>query len=171
MDGSNIEVFLSGVEDPSGLAITLGAACGSSYLVVQNTAGSGQGSLLHAINCASTGDTISFSSVLQGDTIFITDYALYLNKNLNIIAETQDSIFILCHGLEQTFIVESSNVLIEGLHIISCNGSLNHAINNQGSLTLRNVQVYDDDGSSDSILIQNLGNLIIEGTTSLKQSD
>jgi len=61
---------------------------------VTNITGHGMNSLRTAVNCASANDTIYFSSVLNNDTIELSQPFIQINKPLYFVVESTDSIYL-----------------------------------------------------------------------------
>ena len=137
---------------------------------VTNTSDSGPGSLRHAIDCNPAGATIKISPDLDGDTIVVSGEDLVVDKELKIEAPEGVDIKIKFET-EKGFIVEEDGELeLDGVDIISGTGETGSAIDNSGETTLRNVDVFDNDGvPGTGVLIDNKGEMHIEGETNLKK--
>jgi photosystem II stability/assembly factor-like uncharacterized protein len=140
-------------------------------LLVKNTADDGPGSLRAAIACADFGDTITFHPDLHNDTITITSLVMVINKDLNIIADPADNIFIEGTSVGKVFLVNVfKNVLLEGLHIIAGSSDQGRAIYNRGNCTLDKVSIYENptkDGEGHKLWNEN-ANLIIRNELEMK---
>lgn len=132
---------------------------------------SGEGSLREALACCKDGDTIRISTILAGDTIRLTSGPITIAKNVTIIVDPAGTIYISGESQSRIFeIMSGANVHIEGLKII-CGTDVNaRCIKNDGNLTLKDMQF---ENSGDPVLmgsmIENNGNLKIEGTTNIKE--
>ena len=136
---------------------------------VLNKSASGAGSLIDIIACANPGDTITFDPAVYSDTIQLMELNALINKNLYIIADPANNIFIEGTQVSNTFEIENgNNVLIEGVNIISGSAVEGRAILNSGNLTLRNVNVFRHlPPIAGGNKVKNLGNLTIEGNCNI----
>ena len=126
-------------------------------LIVNNPHPSGTGSLLAAINCSASGDTIRFASNMLNDTILLGNQNLVINKNLVIEADITKNIHIMSNSANATIVNNAGNTLkIEGLYIHSANAGIG-AINNFGTLTLDDVSTYKWPGASTSTIQNQTG--------------
>ncbi|MEL6986848.1 MAG: cellulase family glycosylhydrolase [Bacteroidota bacterium] len=128
--------------------------------IVMNTNNTGPGSLADAIQCSNSGDTIRFHSSLQGDTIRLTE-TLEIGKDVVLFANLSDSIIIQGSFSGTVFQVNSSsNIEMNGLHIIAGDTMLARALHVLGKCTLANVKLYDRmDRHGSGSLILNKGEL------------
>ncbi|MEP6796119.1 MAG: hypothetical protein ABJB16_17455 [Saprospiraceae bacterium] len=123
--------------------ITVGA--GSCSLIVTNDNDSGTGSLRDAINCALSGDTITFHSSLAGTTILINTTKFILNKNLYLRSNITPRVKIKSTVPGLFDIAASKSIEFKDLDIISGIATTNNdgaAFNNLGTLKLIGVKVY-----------------------------
>lgn len=126
-------------------------------LTVSNPHPSGIGSLLAAINCASTGDTIRFAPSVLNDTILLGNLNLSIDKNLVIEADITKNIHVMSNNVNATIVNNAGNSLeIKGLYIHSSNAGIG-AINNFGTLTLEDVIIYKWSGTSISTIQNQIG--------------
>ena len=117
--------------------------------IVINTDDDGFGSLRYAVNCAQPGDTISFSHLLNGDTITLTTGAIDLYKNVSILAEADDDMHLDASGVVRNFdILPGTQVVISGLQIIVGNGAVGAGIKNEGHLTIIDLTMINPYGTS-----------------------
>lgn len=114
----------------------------SCNLVVTNLNDIGPGTLRHAIDCASAGDTIRFNSSLYGSTITITSQRLVIDKNL-VIYSNSDPRVVLASQIEGFFdIGAGQEVEFTHLDIISgLAGNGGAAFKNEGILKLQDTRV------------------------------
>jgi len=133
--------------------------------VVQNVNNVGIGSLNAAIDCAVSGDTITFDPSISNDTIFLGDKGILITKNLTIIADPAKNIYISGEAVDRTFEIDNANtVLLEGFNIISSNIGEGAAIFNAGTLTLKNINCFAFNGLNlINNHIYNEGDIIIQG--------
>ncbi|HZV71573.1 MAG TPA: hypothetical protein VFG10_18600 [Saprospiraceae bacterium] len=124
--------------------ITVGPISGCN-LLVSNTADVGTGSLRNAINCAASGDTITFHSSLAGGTILINSTKILLNKNLFIRSNVTPRVKIKSTVAGLFDIAVTRTIEFKDLDIISglsTTGNDGAAFNNLGTLKLIGVKVY-----------------------------
>ncbi len=130
--------------------------CGtiSCQLIVNQTTGSGTGSLPAAINCSLPGDTVIISSQLGGQIIHIGSNPITISKNLVILAQ----------GMNTTITGEGTRVfnINEGIQFecismnIEAGTSLTAgAIANNGTLKLKNSTITQNSMVTGATLIQN----------------
>lgn len=127
------------------------------------------GSLRYVVDCARDGDTISFSSLLAGDTIHLTSSLLVLDKELTIYVPDTITLFIQGNmsGL-MLHITPEGNILLDGLDIILEGGSTLSQLLNEGTLSLKDLDIYAYDIDPEMAeLIKNLGNLNIYGSVNV----
>ena len=146
--------------------------CGdvSCQLIVNQSSGTGVGSLPAAINCASAGDTIRLSVLLAGQTINIGGSPLSLNKNLVFLAEapninitgTGTRVFEVVSGVQAEFI---------GVTITAGTSLTGGAINNPGTVKIKDVTIEKNPVINGATLIQNTpgAQLIVSGNCFINQ--
>jgi hypothetical protein len=111
-------------------------------LLVTNTNDSGAGSFRDAINCAVAGDTVKFSSALNGMTIYINSGRIVINKNIFIHSSLSPRITIASEVDGLFDITAGFTVEFKMLDIISgYAGNIGAAFNNLGTLKLQDVSV------------------------------
>jgi hypothetical protein len=161
---------------------TLDGRCLPSTLTVTNaldTGVAGDGSLRGEIAAAQSGDTVVFAPSLDGQTITLGGYGLYIDKNLNIEGPGANSLAISGGNQSQVFAVaHGAQVTLSGMTVE--NGKSFNAsgfgfgggyfdgggILNNGTLTLSgdtlsgNVADYGNGGA-----IANYGALTVTGST------
>ena len=132
---------------------------------VTNTLDSLPGSLVDAIKCAAPGDTVLFTEAVQGDTIELWNYYPVIDKDLYIMALPGQEIYVNARTTPSAFTISNgANVVIQGLKIVAGQASTGSAVDNNGTLTLKDVQIYNRD-SSPTHIVKNTGSLNVEGTT------
>ena len=159
------------VHESSASTIILPAQPGNACELVSITADEGVGSLPFAIGCARDGDTIQFAVALQTDTIMLENNNALFDKDLTLISQPIDSVFIMGSGVQETFgVLVGSTVSLVGLHVIAGTGLNGAALFNAGEVTVTDVQIYEHpDGSESAILITNQGILQVKGTTNIRK--
>jgi hypothetical protein len=84
-------------------------------LKVSNNNSDGEGSLLAAIECASSGDTITFEPTLNGQIIQLNTSVAEINKNLFILTDPVNNITVQGIEIPNTFhIMNGATVEIQG---------------------------------------------------------
>jgi hypothetical protein len=86
---------------------------------VTTNADSGAGSLRAVIAAAAPGDTITFSSALNGQTITLTSGEILINESLTITGPGASSLTISGNNSSRIFFINSGTVSISGLTIAS----------------------------------------------------
>ncbi len=122
--------------------------------LVNNTNDAGAGSLRDMLACAVVGDTITLSSVLDGDTIKITSSPLIFNKNITLIAENP-----------QTFIQNCSTSAIEinaGIEVNLENFKiLSDRFTNNGKLTCADITFKSKNGTDKPVFYSSSGSVLL----------
>lgn len=123
----------------------LSVNCGTCSLVVSSTADSGANTLREKIECATSGDTITFASTMAGQTIVINSTRLLINKNLYIRSNLSNRVKITStiSGLFEvspTKTAEFKDIDITSGLTVSSNGGA--AFRNSGTLRLLGVKVF-----------------------------
>ncbi|MGB4849531.1 MAG: hypothetical protein WBP41_16530, partial [Saprospiraceae bacterium] len=124
--------------------ITVGAGSGCNLLVT-NDNDAGTGSLRDAINCALSGDTITFHTSLAGTTILINTTKLIFTKNLFVRSNVTPRIKIKSTVPGLFDISLNKTIEFKDLDIVSgiaTTGNDGAAFNNLGTLKLIGVKVY-----------------------------
>ncbi len=121
-----------------------------SAIMVTNTDDSGAGSLRQAVANASSGDTITFSPKLDGQTITLTSGPITINTNLAIDGPGASKLSISGGGTSQIFITNSpygvtpNNISIAGLSLTDGNGQSSF-LGGGALLNLRAAVTLDQD--------------------------
>ncbi|MBP6680215.1 MAG: proprotein convertase P-domain-containing protein [Saprospiraceae bacterium] len=146
--------------------------CGdiSCQLVVNQTSGTGVGSLSAAINCAGAGDTVRLSALLAGQTVNVGATPLSVNKNLVFLAEapninitgTGTRVFEIVSGVQAEFI---------GVTITAGTSLTGGAINNPGTVRIKDVTIEKNPAINGATLIQNTtgAQLVVVGNCFINQ--
>ncbi len=146
--------------------------CGdlSCQLVVNQSSGTGVGSLSAAINCAGAGDTIRLSALLAGQTVNVGATPLSVNKNLVFLAEapninitgTGTRVFEIVSGVQAEFI---------GVTITAGTSLTGGAINNPGTVRIKDVTIEKNPAINGATLIQNTtgAQLVVVGNCFINQ--
>jgi parallel beta-helix repeat protein len=141
--------------------------CVPSTLTVMNNLDSGPGSLRADVASANPGDTINFSSTLNGQTITLTGGVLDINKNLTIQGPGAGQLAVSGNNSSTVFKVEpNTQVALSGLTIRdgSAVNSVGGGILNYGTLTVSACTVSNN-GAYDGGGIYNAGSLAISSST------
>ena len=148
-----------------------------STLTVTSAADSGQGTLRSAIASTQTGDTIKFSSKLDGQTIQLTSGELAIGQNLTIEGPGAGRFAVDAGGTSRVFDVTSATatVTINGLTISGGNAEDGGGILDQGGAltlsgnTLANNQVIGvnpgDTVQGGGVEVTDSGSLIVKAST------
>ncbi len=127
-------------------------------------------SLREAIACSSAGDTIKFAPLAFNDTIQLTSAQLTVSKDISIVTELNNDIFIEAVSLERVLMISpGSSVVFEGLEVICGNGVEGRCIFNEGVLTIHNVQLHDPAAGSGGNSVKNSGDIQLEGEIMIKK--
>ena len=142
----------------------------SCQRTVTQTSGSGVGSLVAAISCAEPGDTIRLAGLLAGLTINIGELPLTVNKDLVFMAEAPD-IKITGSGDRVFEVEEGVTAEFIGVTINAGTSLVGGAINNPGTLKIKNVTIERNPVISGATLIQNApgAQLFVAGTCFINQ--
>ncbi|MEP6646258.1 MAG: hypothetical protein ABJC12_04155 [Saprospiraceae bacterium] len=116
-------------------------------IVVVNASDDGPGSLRRTIACAPENSTISFDAGLVdgigNDTIYLTSGPILISKNISLIQSSGNIVKIKAVTTGPIFTIAGSKSLwLEYVNLISGMNANNRAIQNNGNLTLKNVNIY-----------------------------
>lgn len=146
--------------------------CGNigCQLTVNQTSGSGTGSLPAALGCANAGDTIRLASFLAGQTINIGSAPLLLNKNLVIFGESP-GINVTGSGTRVFDVAAGIQVEMKDFTVTAGTSMTGGALSNLGILNLNNMLINANAGVSGASLVQNTAGaqLFINGISRLEQ--
>jgi subtilisin-like proprotein convertase family protein len=123
-------------------------------LTVNQTTGTGTGSLSSAISCANPGDTIRIAAVLEGQTIDVGPVPLFVNKDLVFMAEST-GINITGSGTRVFEIRPGVHAVLIGLDIKAGTSPIAGAVLNPGTVTLKDVIMRRNTGVQGATLIEN----------------
>ena len=140
-------------------------------LMAMNTNDAGPGSFRFMLDCAASGDTITFDSSLTNETITITSVKMEINKNIVVDASQAPGLTIASSVPGLFSIAPNKIVSFRDILIISgLSGNHGAAFYNFGELTLHNVTITKNPllpGSEHIIRNSTSGVLIISGNTSI----
>lgn len=137
--------------------------------LVTNTGDSGPGTLRQAIDCITSGDTITFSAAMTGQFIDLTSTTIQIKKNINIYRTPATKIKIRALNDLPIFNVQSGYYLyLRNTDLYPDSGLTGRAAINEGTLTLDDSIIYEQAlnlgfGST----IQNSGSFIIKGISEI----
>lgn len=145
------------VSDGNGNILANGGSFGSSETTlfclpsckteVDINAVSGWGSLMDAIGCASSGETITLTSAIAGMTIDLSTMGIVIDKSLTIEADPADYIILTSSGSAPTITVNSGFTLtLRGFEIQSTSVD-QPTISNNGVLILDNTTIKNSMGN------------------------
>lgn len=146
--------------------------CGTldCQLIVNQTSGTGLGSLPAAISCAGAGDTIRLAGLLSGQTINVGASPLLLDKNLIIKSEGSE-INITGSGSRVFEISNSAQIELMDVRITAGTSMSGGAINNPGIVKLKNVTIESNPAVPGASLITNTpgSQLFVAGACNIHQ--
>ncbi len=123
------------------------------------------GTLMSALGCAVEGDTIYLESTILS-SINIGSGSIVIDESIVIIANPTDNINITSEGNAPTFIINGGKtVSLIGFVIENTDSSIG-VIKNNGTLTLRDINVISDIGVSSVV---NSSSLTIEGICRIEE--
>jgi hypothetical protein len=119
-------------------------------------------SIRNAINCAMSGDVITFDPLLSNQTIILTD-SIVINKSIIIKSSLMDNITLSpSPGMKNMFIIAPHvDVIIDGITINGGIGPEGSAIKNYGGLTLNSVTLKKNGAVGISSILLNEGGLVL----------
>ena len=119
--------------------------CGTCSLLVTSSADSGPNTLREIINCANSGDTITFGTGLAGSTITISTTKLIINKSLYIRSNLNPRVKLTSSIPGLIEIAAGKTVEFKSLEItsgVTVSDNSGAAFKNQGILRLIDVKVF-----------------------------
>ncbi|GEM_PF-5587279 len=147
---------------------SLSFSAGAATITVTNIDDSGVGSLRDKITNASAGDTISFDSVLAGQTITLASQII-IDKSLTIDGSGAPGLIISGNNLWRVFYVNSGiEVTLSDLTIKKGKADYGAGVYNAGDLTVTNCMIQDNASTSSSHGgggIKNTGTLSVKNST------
>ena len=128
-----------------------------STISIINSNDGGSGSLRQAVLDALPGDTIRFSSAINGDTISLTTGQIMLDDDIVIIGNQPNNTIIDGSNLNRIFLVPSSTTIkIYNLALTGGNAFEGGAISNRGNLVLTDCIVANNNASNSGGGIYNI---------------
>jgi hypothetical protein len=140
-------------------AVSLPSLRSATFTVI-NTNDNGTGSLRQALADAVDGDTISFASALNGQTITLTSGQLMVDKNVTISGPGANTMAVDANHASRVFYIASGkDVTISGLTVTHGSAPLPYLrgggiYNDHATLTLRNCIIS---GNSTPVVVDNYG--------------
>ena len=147
-------------------AFDMPTSCCNQVFVKDN---SGIGSLRSALDCVSSGSTITFAPFMDQKKIDLTG-GITINKNVNIISDTPNGVKINTNDLVPTLIINNYNVSLQNITLMAGNANSGRVLINNGNLNCNNVSFIDAqmlNGAGESII--NNGTMIFSGGSILKR--
>jgi len=166
------------VTDDVGNVIASGGSFGSSettafclpgcQIEVDINAASGNGSLMDAIGCAASGETITLTSAIAGMTIDLGTMGIIIDKSLTIEADPADNIILTSSGSSSTITLNSGvSLTLRGFEIRSTSVD-QPTISNSGVLILDNATIKNSMGNPQ--LLNNTGSQVqVMNSSSLRK--
>jgi CSLREA domain-containing protein len=148
----------------------LPAHAGTNTWTVTKTADTNDGvcdsdcSLREAISAATSGDTVLFDSGLTGQIITVSS-VLTMDKDLTIDGGTNHITVSGGNNVEVMHIEISQTVNLQNLTIANGKSDYGGGINNQGTLSITNVNVANNNATSEGGGIENGYTLIVTNST------
>lgn len=126
------------------------------------------GTLFSALSCAVDGDTVYLETIIAGSTIDAGSASMTIDENIVIIANPSDNIRIASDGNVPTFVINAGKtVTFIGFDIENGDSTIG-VIQNNGSLTLRDMNVTAGLGYV-SVQNDSSASLTIEGDCRLEE--
>jgi hypothetical protein len=112
--------------------------------VVTNTDDDGNGSLRYVIDCAESGDTITFDPGLWNQTIYLTSARIIIDKDLHIHSSLTTPRIMIYSDIPGAFMITAgSHVEMKNIEITSgLEGLPGAGIENHGHLEIWDVSVF-----------------------------
>jgi subtilisin-like proprotein convertase family protein len=141
---------------------------GGCTLLVTSYANAGEGSLRDALDCASSGDTITFAPIMIGGTIKLLT-PLVISDDVHILATSIQNITLNASLTTAAILTTTlTEVSLAELTIIGGSALTGCGIQNGGDLLLKNVTINPGLQPAQP-LIANLGALTLEGNCQISQ--
>ncbi|NNF34713.1 MAG: hypothetical protein HKN68_11415 [Saprospiraceae bacterium] len=133
--------------------------------MVTSTADTGMGTLRHCVENSVDGQMITFDPSIQNTEILLLTGAIAVDNTIDIMSIEENNIGISASGMSRALdIAQGKNVHIAGLIIRAGTASSGRGIRNMGTLTLENVDIYDNNAMAGTgSLIENMGDITILG--------
>lgn len=136
--------------------------------LVTATADSGNGSLRNVTNCADDNEEILFAPTLNNQTINITAGQLIADGQWKWMPGTNTNITIMAQGVDRVLTIpQGKTVEIHNLTIVGGTATTGSAIDNAGTLIMRDTDVQRATGSG-SVPLRNTGAINIQGSCDIK---
>lgn len=137
--------------------------------MVTSTSDSGNGSLRSVSGCADDGEHILFAPALNGQIINVTAGPIVSDGIWKWMANPNSNIQIRASGITRVLTIPlNRSVEIQNLDILGGTATTGSAIDNSGTLVLRNTDLLNPAGSN-SITLKNTGSVTIEGNCDIRQ--
>jgi hypothetical protein len=140
LNNDTIPVTLTNGENDGQNYFINGAICSR---VVTSLSDAGYGTLRYNLECADSGDTITFHPLLTGQTISVTSDPLFIARDVHLFSALDPPVHI-ASSVSGLFIIPANTTLdLKNLVLVSglTNGDLGAALDNAGELYLENVLV------------------------------
>jgi len=135
---------------------------------VVNDSDTGLATLRNVIDCSSLGDTIKFSPALYNDTIKITSSALTFEHQLTLLADVDKQIIIDASSVYKAFHSNTGvEVLLEGFGVICGNSASTRCVENNGIMTIDNVEFKDSQMGTGGKSILNNNTIILKNNVNI----
>ena len=137
--------------------------------VVINTDSDGPGSLKQVLECAQSGDTVTFHSDLANST-FSIDSTIVLSESITIMGSDSGEMSIDGGQLARTLtVLTGAHVELINFRIGAGTGLVGGAILNEGSLILRNITIFNTHNLPFQTTVENNGPLVLFGDCVIEQ--
>jgi photosystem II stability/assembly factor-like uncharacterized protein len=147
---------------------TSSVSCVSGNFTVTNNQDNGPGSLRDILTCATSGSNITFDPSLANQTIALTTSTLLIDKNVNILLTSSTPINLTTNSNFPILNIQNGRTVHLKYVNFSTGGNIHgRAVINNGTLTLENVEIEDDDSQNAGSTIENNGTLNIVGSNFL----
>lgn len=166
--GDTLVVSKNGAMSKKIIIHKTGTNYSSNCKMVMNTSPDGAGSLKQALECASEGDTITFSAAIASDTIEIDSNGLIIDKNIYILNTNTAKVYIKSAASAVFNAFAEIDVYMENIGIISENTDP-VAITNFGNLTLSNIDCRNlNNMITSSVLNNDAGTITVIGEVNFR---
>ena len=149
----------------------VGCYNGFCHLQVEHPYSTGIGSVLNAVSCSLSGDTIYFNSTLKNTTIDLGTSTLVIDKSIVLKANPADNITIASNASSSPTVevTPGHTVTLMGLNI-KASGADDGAIRNAGNLNLVDIDLIKNPSVNHTSLLRNqgAGTISVTGACTLK---
>jgi hypothetical protein len=136
--------------------------------LVTTTADSGNGSLRNVSGCADDNEPILFATSLNGQTLLVSGSQITSDGIWKWMPGANTNITVQASGVNRVLkVAAGTSVEAQNLKFIGGTAAQGSAIDNQGTLILRDCDVLPATGSS-SIPLRNTGELSVFGNCDIK---